>query len=72
MTMSGNRDSLPPTWTLARLYEEQNQYMDALAAYEQIRKTSPARCHNATTPKRLLLINARHGDPTNASPCPTR
>jgi hypothetical protein len=41
MTMSGDRQTLPPTWTLARLYEEQNQYMDALAAYELIRKTNP-------------------------------
>lgn len=41
MTMTGNRQTLPPTWTLARLYEEQNQYMDALAAYEQIRKKNP-------------------------------
>jgi hypothetical protein len=41
MTMSGNRQPLPPTWTLARLYEDQNQLMDALAAYELIRKSTP-------------------------------
>jgi hypothetical protein len=41
MTMSGNRQALPPTWTLARLYEDQLQYMDALAAYELIRKSNP-------------------------------
>jgi hypothetical protein len=41
MTMSGNRQTLPPTWTLARLYEDQQQYMDALAAYELIRKSNP-------------------------------
>ncbi len=40
MTVSGNRQVLPPTWTLARLYEDQNQLLDALAAYELIRKTN--------------------------------
>jgi hypothetical protein len=41
MTMSGSHQPLPPTWTLARLYEEQQQYLDALAAYELLRKTNP-------------------------------